>query len=121
MSLTKNFSREEFACRCKCGADDISPLIVQKLQVARDFLDSPIQINSGVRCGFHNVGEGGSVTSSHLTGSAVDIKASTFEQQARLLFALGYAGFNRVGVSESGGFIHADIDLYKKQDLIWFY
>lgn len=116
-----DFSRSEFACKCNCGADDISPLLVQKIQKARDFLQSPIVITSGVRCEFHNSGVGGSPESSHLTGSAIDIKASTFEQVCRLLFALGNAGFNRGGVSVKDGFIHADIDLYKKQDSIWFY
>lgn len=118
--LTANFSRWEFACHCKCGADDISPTLVQKLQVARDFLNDSIDITSGVRCVKHNKTVGGKSTSSHIKRLAVDIKAPTFRAQCRLILALGHAGFVRVGVSETDGFIHVDIDLDKTQKG-WFY
>ena len=48
--LTKDFSRQEFACKCGCGFDRIDPRVVDMCQVIRDKLGAPVRINSACRC-----------------------------------------------------------------------
>lgn len=69
-----NFTREEFACGCGCGFDEIDPLIVSALQRLRDEVQRPVIVNSGCRCRSHNAAVKGSKTSQHLRGKAADIK-----------------------------------------------
>ena len=69
-----NFTREEFACKCGCGFDDIDPLLVSALQRLRDEVQRPVIVNSGCRCRSHNAAVKGSKSSQHLRGKAADIK-----------------------------------------------
>ena len=77
-----NFTRDEFACGCGCGFDDIDPLIVTTLQRLRDEVQRPVIVNSGCRCAEHNIKVGGSPAtpgkpgtgSRHLYGKAADIR-----------------------------------------------
>lgn len=77
MTLTKNFSKSEFNCKCGCVMPDAVLLNVQKvanqLQYLRRVIGQPIHINSGYRCAEHNAVVGGSVNSQHLLGKAADI------------------------------------------------
>jgi uncharacterized protein YcbK (DUF882 family) len=74
MWLFPNFTRDEFACGCGCGFDDIDPLIVSTLQRLRDEVQRPVIVNSGCRCKSHNAAVKGSKSSQHLRGKAADIK-----------------------------------------------
>lgn len=107
--LTKNFSKKEFACKCGCGFDAISPKLVEKLQGIRDHIENPIIISSGCRCENHNRLQGGHSDSAHLKGFAADIlctdSASRFE-----LLSLAVKIFARIGINSR--FIHVDIDRY---------
>ncbi|MCH8242102.1 MAG: hypothetical protein IH897_05760 [Planctomycetes bacterium] len=107
--LTKNFSKKEFACKCGCGFDAISPKLVEKLQGIRDHIENPIIISSGCRCENHNRLQGGHSDSAHLKGFAADIlcadSASRFE-----LLSLAVKNFARIGINMR--FIHVDIDRY---------
>lgn len=49
LKLTPNFSASEFACN-HCGELILSDELVQKLQLFREQIGSPIQITSGYRC-----------------------------------------------------------------------
>ena len=71
--ITKNFSRAEFACKCGCGMDNISPLLVEYLQMIRDHFDAQITVNSGLRCPAYNKRVGGAKASQHMLGKAADI------------------------------------------------
>ena len=77
--LSKNFSKLEIMCPCSCGADKISPVLIQKLQKVRDIIGRPVIITSGVRCEFYNASlKNSSAHSSHVPddygkGNAVDI------------------------------------------------
>ena len=76
--LSKNFSRLEIMCPCSCGANRISPLLIEKLQKVRNIIGRPIIITSGVRCEFYNASIKASMNSSyvpddHGIGNAVDI------------------------------------------------
>lgn len=125
--MTANFSRWEFACKCKCGSDNINPLLVQRLESARQLFGRGITITSGCRCKTWNAKVGGEARSSHLTeinglqrtGLAVDIACFTSPTRMRLLMALLTVGFERVGIGEN--FIHVDLDLTLPQDVCWVY
>jgi len=69
-----NFTRDEFACGCGCGFDEIDPLLVSALQRLRDEVQRPVVVNSGCRCRSHNAAVKGSKSSQHLRGKAADIK-----------------------------------------------
>jgi len=114
--LTPNFYRDEFACFCGCGLDDIDRALVAKLQVVRDEIGQPIKITSGCRCQKQNEKAGGSPFSAHLSGHAADISCTHSHKRMTLLPAL-CREFRRVG--PKGSFIHVDVDFTKDQDLLW--
>jgi len=116
--LTKNFSRNEFACKCGCGKDDVDIKLVVRIQSIRDEIQGPIIINSGVRCEDHNRAVGGSENSSHLTGKAADLLCDTSNLRYKMLFDVpGF--FDRFGIG--GEFIHVDIAVEKDQLVAWLY
>ena len=75
--MTRNFTIEEFQCRCGCEmpSDVLANIedLAEELQVVRQVVESPIAINSGYRCYSHNKAVGGAKSSQHLLGKAVDI------------------------------------------------
>ena len=81
MQVTKNFTDEEFACKCGCGFKGISKKLVEELQILRDTLNAPITINSGCRCEAHNKKVGGAVDSQHTKGIAADIVVKGFKPE----------------------------------------
>jgi hypothetical protein len=130
--LTLNYDLKEFACKCGCGENRVSLVLVNKLQKARDFLGRPLPISSGCRCKKHNAAEGGSRTSSHLVlprnGDqprclAADIPVKSERDAFQKVRALIMAGFVRIGIRSKGNkkFIHVDVDIYKNQDRLWTY
>ena len=76
-----NFTREEFACGCGCGFDDIDPLIVTTLQRLRDEVQRPVVVNSGCRCKSHNAAVKGAPQSQHMRGKAADIRIDGMTSQ----------------------------------------
>ena len=70
----RNFTRDEFACGCGCGFDEIDPLIVTTLQRLRDEVQRPVIVNSGCRCKSHNATVKGAPNSQHMRGKAADIR-----------------------------------------------
>lgn len=72
-----NFTRAEFACKCGCGFDDVSPTLVKKCQTVRDHFCAAFVPTSSCRCKTHNARVGGVYNSRHLrcadgTAHAVD-------------------------------------------------
>lgn len=120
--MARDFSRKEFACKCGCGADNISPLLVSTLQVIRDRLGSPITVNSGVRCKKHNKAVGGVGDSQHVLGLAADI---TWSGPARHLYNLIYDLYKAGLIPHLGyvqlyvmrNFVHVDVR-YPKSNLV---
>ena len=78
--LTKNLSRHEFACKCKCGFDTADFELVNALQdcadhfAAVDLTDIRIDITGPNRCAKHNESVGGAINSQHIYGRASDFK-----------------------------------------------
>jgi len=63
--LRKNFSSEEFACKCGCGLKfQADEALLDLLQFARDGLGESLEILSGCRCRSHNANTMGAVDNS---------------------------------------------------------
>jgi uncharacterized protein YcbK (DUF882 family) len=116
--LSRHFSRHEFECSCGCGFDQVQDELVVRLEKVRENF-GPLTINSGCRCDLHNRRVGGSPTSSHLCGLAVDLGCSNSLSRFNLLRFLLAEGFQRIGIGRD--FIHVDRDLGKPKSLIWLY
>ncbi len=116
------FHPDEFKCKCghcSLGFDHMNLGVLDGLEFARRLAGIPFIITSAVRCDAHNLKEGGSDTSSHLTGDAVDIQCKTSSERMIIIRALMDAGFNRIGIAKT--FIHVDKDEGKAQNVIWVY
>jgi zinc D-Ala-D-Ala carboxypeptidase len=109
IQITRNFSEDEFACKCGCGLKDISVKLVEDLQITR----------SEYGCPTWNKASGGSKNSSHLTGLAVDIAMDDAVLRHRLIRTILEMGWMRIGIAKS--FIHLDIDYKKTNPVIWTY
>ena len=124
------FKPGEMECKCgKCGlgVDDMEPLLLLKLDAARQYIDDNLPpghgisfvINSAVRCPEHNEAVGGSTSSSHLPGYAVDVKANSSRLRHWVLKSLYVVDIGRIGIGRD--FIHADVDPDKDPEVAWLY
>lgn len=117
--MTKNyFSRKEECCPC-CHEGGLQSGFRDKLNQAREIAGVPFVLNSAFRCPEHNFDVGGSDTSSHMAGVAVDIKCDQSRERYLILNALFAVGFNRIGIGKT--FIHVDDDLTKPAGVVWLY
>ena len=114
----EHFKLAEFACPC-CGECRLKTPFADKLDWARGIAGIPFEINSGYRCGAHNIAVGGSSTSSHPDGWAADIEAETSRKRFKIIDGLIKAGVKRIGVAKT--FIHADDDPDKDSEVMWLY
>ena len=119
----RNFNKgsvDEFRCRCGCrlGFKEMKPEMLSRLDNARDIAGVSFVLNRGISCGLHNMNIGGSETSSHLYGYAVDIRSNDGSvNRFKRVKALLDAGFTRIGIYNT--FIHADYDINKPQEVMW--
>lgn len=113
----KYFKRKEFGCNC-CNEVKISHELTTKLDEARELADTPFILNSAYRCEKHNAKVGGSKTSSHMKGYAVDIRVTSSANRFKILNALLAVGFNRIGIYKT--FIHVDVDPDKPANVVWY-
>lgn len=74
--ISKNFYREEFACKCGCGFDTVDVRLIEVLQDIRDYFGKRVWITSGCRCEEHNKKSGGWPSSQHMLGKAADFVVS---------------------------------------------
>lgn len=98
--LTTNFFADEFECKCGCGLNLTSQKLVEYLQQIRDTVKRPIKVTSGTRCPTHNHKCGGTSTSDHLQGLAVDIECFNSIDRRALLHAALVAGVPTIGVKK---------------------
>lgn len=119
MKITKNFSSDEFACKC-CGRQNINENLVFQLQKIRGIVKKPIIITSGCRCPAHNKKIGGSPKSQHLLGKAADIviKGLSVKQMYQVLVPFHKKYFAGLGIYPEQGFIHIDT---RDEPTIWVY
>jgi len=88
MKLTKNFWRREMSCKCGCGFDTIDWRTLEVAQLVCDHFARIQQIprvicrvHSAARCPAHNQAVGGSPTSQHVFGRAMDISIAGVKPQ----------------------------------------
>ena len=119
------FNYTEFDSPDELGSGkNMSPKILEMLDIAREKYDKPIKITSGYRTQAYNDnlkarGYKASKNSSHLKGLAVDIHCNNSKDRFVLVDILLDVGFNRIGIANT--FIHVDIDEDKPTHLIWTY
>ena len=116
--LTENFNRDEYACKCGCGRDDIKEDLAIKVQMVRNIIKRGIVISSGIRCERHNGNIGAIETSSHVGGWAADLAYKGSAERYQLLNA-AFQVFDRVGIAKT--FIHVDVDANKTAGVVWLY
>lgn len=118
--ITDSFYPDEVKeCKCGCGTIISKLELDTRLWVVERQVSFKFHFNSWCRCHNHNDKVGGSPTSSHLMGWAVDIKAEQSRQRFELIKTLCAHGFNRIGIGRD--FVHADIDPAKASNVIWTY
>tara|TARA_R110000823_G_scaffold186355_1_gene318685 strand:- start:30 stop:353 length:324 start_codon:yes stop_codon:yes gene_type:complete len=98
--------------------DNMDEEFLQRLDQARAFADIPFIINSAYRSPNHPLSIK-NPSSSHIKGLAVDIKATDNATRFKIIDALLFVGFKRIGIADT--FIHVDMDYGKRQDIIWTY
>lgn len=107
-AMYPNFNENEFRCR-HCGAVDMNPEFMAKLQHLRSIYGKPLTITSGYRCPQHPAEVGKVTTGAHTTGKAADIavQGSAAHDILRLATHLGFGG---IGIQQKGAsrFIHLD-------------
>ena len=111
-----------YGCKCGCNTGTVTPIMAAVYEyihdgLANDGIDTAI--NSAYRCKDHNKAVGGSPTSSHLTGKAIDIAAAGSREKYLIVEAALEAGATRIGIGK--GFIHIDVDDDKDQEVLWLY
>jgi uncharacterized protein YcbK (DUF882 family) len=108
MKVSKNFSREEFACKCGCGFSVVDVELLDILERVRVHFNSPVKINSACRCNEHNINVGGSIGSKHKLGIAADIVVLGVEPEVVHNFLDNHAP-NRYGLGNYETFTHVDV------------
>jgi len=116
----KHFKISEFDSPDEVGSGErMDAEVLQMIDQARELFGKPIRINSGVRTEKRNQEVGGSKTSSHLKGYAIDVSCDNSADRFRLVEILMLVGFNRLGIAKT--FIHVDNDPDKSKNVIWVY
>ena len=104
----KYFKISEFDSKDEPGSGSkMQPSTLAMIDAARGFAGIPFTVNSGYRSPNHNASVGGSKTSSHMGGWAVDIAVNS-NTKAIIISACKRAGFVRMGVGKT--FVHVDND-----------
>jgi hypothetical protein len=119
-----NFAEPEFACHCGCGAADMDPDFMDKLQAARTMAGFGFRVNSGFRCIQYDNQKGGKGV--HPTGHAADIGVYGLHAYELVGFA-HIVGITRLGLKQHGAhekrFIHLDtlVKRHYPSPWVWTY
>lgn len=115
MQLTTNFNLNEW--KCKDGTpvpDEYIPNVIEvakNLQVLRDYLKTPIIINSGYRTPAYNKKVGGVPNSMHIFGKAADIRTAKYtptQVRSAILELIDTGKIRDLGIGFYDTFIHVD-------------
>lgn len=116
--IAPNFRAYELECHGEdcCGhAVVVVPKLARALQALRWRLGVALSPSCGYRCPKHNKEVGGSQTSDHLTGEAVDIPTPRGIEPKELAALCLRCGFSRAGYYPTRNFVHASVR--KRPDL----
>ena len=117
----KYFSDAEISCNCGCGQKIENESLIEHLTLARVNANIPFVISSWNRCNTHNHNVGGSATSSHLTGKAVDITYKNNVDAFKIVNSLMAVGFKRIGINFKKKFVHVDVSADKISPILFSY
>ena len=117
--ISPHFDRSEFACKCGCGFDAVSPKLIDALEQLRVLVKKPMVINSGCRCVEHNKAVGGEPESKHLSGQAADVKIKGISPLKLFLLAAEVPAFKQGGRGVYETFTHLDVGTGNKRPGIW--
>jgi hypothetical protein len=133
MRLSPSFSLEQLTyseTAEKSGIDNTPPpeiienlkRLAQGLEALQAFLGVPLEISSGYRCTALNQAVGGSSTSQHMQGLAVDIACPGFGSPLALACAIQQSGigFDQC-ILEYGQWVHLSFDNAPRQCLLTIY
>lgn len=112
------FTRQEFACKCGgrygngCTGypHPITFTIVRSLDDIRAHFNSPVTINSGLRCREHNSAVGGVSNSYHMIGQAADFVVSGYSNAAVVEYCKTLPGY-KYAYTE-GSYVHLEVYNY---------
>lgn len=104
----KYFTRDEFVCRCGCGAGEMNETLIRNADKVREHFDAPVTVSSGRRCATHNAKVGGVSNSRHMSGQAMDFcvngkSSATVLAYVQSLTDIAYA------YAIDGSFVHMDV------------
>lgn len=109
---------DRFKCPC-CGENMMDPRLIHRVETIEEEINQSLTVTSGYRCKKHNEKEGGSETSSHLKGLAVDLACPASRPRFKIISAAIRLGITRIGIGKN--FLHLDIDRQKDPEVMWFY
>lgn len=107
MRSTKNFSENEW--RCKCGCDQphqMKPIVMHNVQKLRHIYGGPLTLTSAWRCENHPSEAKKKSPGQHHEGTAVDISVNSGAMAYNIIvigLKLGVTGF-----AYGNGFVHLD-------------
>lgn len=110
----ENFTREEFACTCGCGTNEIRDETIDVAQDIRTECGFPLPVTSGYRCPEHPAERNKkTATGTHPEGTATDFGVS-HKQAVEVHKALAkHPRVTGIGINQRGKvkkrFIHYDI------------
>lgn len=107
VQITPHFNSTEFMCKCGCGMIDVSERLIERLEILRNILNTPIYINSGYRCKQHDKNVGGTGYGAHTYGIAVDIHTTKYNAKEISEYA-NFLNFGGIGLITDND-IHLDI------------
>ena len=98
---------------CGCGpetANNVSPLLLEKLEALRAMIGGPIEISCAYRCPAHNARVGGVPNSQHVDGTAADVQTPNYNHcntPEQLKWYCEQIGFDGIGLYDWG--CHVDV------------
>ena len=123
----KHFTLDELKCNCAiCGSTglEMKAELMEPIEILREHLGFPFVVTSGLRCKWYNAGVGGTPTSAHLSGEALDIHIYRGKALRLVAEALKLKAFMGFGIKQKGELcyrcIHLDIK-QRDEPTIWSY
>lgn len=105
----KYFKKNEFACKCGCGASDMEEKLIKTADKVRGYFGKTMIVSSGRRCSAHNAKVGGVSNSRHLTGKAMDFCVSGMSADMVLAYVQKLPEI-RYAYAIDNNFVHMDIE-----------
>lgn len=127
MIYTENFhpsTDSKLICTCGhslCDKRSVSQEVLNKVQLLRTYLNTPLQITSGGRCPYHPNESHRKVPADHQRQRGIDIACRNSALRGKLVAQAMMLGFNAIGIHDS--FIHLGLRAELKTDdiLMWTY